>query len=239
MQMNEKESESSEGFGWKAILRFVIYLLLMPMVLFIAAGTLHWTMGWVYVILSLGFTAVSRILVFRTNPDMLKERARSLDAENVKRWDKILLVFAAILGPLTIFVVAGLDVRFSWSQDISIAIRLLALLGVIIGYMIGGWAMVANKFFSAMVRIQKERHQFTVSDGPYKIVRHPGYAGGILTLLSTPLMLGSLWAILPAVLVMCLVIVRTYLEDKTLQEELEGYKEYSTKVRFRLLPGIW
>ena len=237
--MRESKSESSEGIGWKAILRFVMLVLLMPMVLFIAAGTLHWTMGWIYVILSTGFTATSRILVFRKNPEMLKERARSLESEDVKKWDKVILPVGAIIGPLVIFMIAGLDVRFSWSPDIPLLFQSLALIGVITGYVIGGWAMVANKFFSAVVRIQKERNQIVVSDGPYKVVRHPGYAGAILTLLSTPIMLGSLWAVLPVVFVLCLTIVRTHLEDKTLQEELDGYREYSSRVRFRLLPGIW
>lgn len=170
---------------------------------------------------------------------MLKERARSLESEDVKEWDKVILLFGAIIGPLVIFMITGLDVRFSWSPDIPLLFQSLALIGVIMGYVIGGWAMVANKFFSAVVRIQKERNQIVVSDGPYKVVRHPNYAGAILTLLSTPIMLGSLWAILPVVLVLYLTIVRTHLEDKTLQEELDGYREYSSRVRFRLLPGIW
>jgi protein-S-isoprenylcysteine O-methyltransferase Ste14 len=234
-----KENESFEGVGVKAILRFVVYLLLMPLVLFIAAGTLHWTVGWIYVIISLTFTAVSRILVFRKNPDMLMERARSLEARDVKGWDRTILLFGAALGPLAIYIVTGLDVRFSWSPHIPLIIQSVAVIAVILGYLIGGWAMIANKFFSAMVRIQKERNQTVVSDGPYRFVRHPGYAGGILTLLSTPIMLGSLWAFLPAGFVVGLIIVRTFLEDKTLQAELDGYREYSREVKFRLLPGVW
>lgn len=237
--MKKNEDKSSESIGLKVILRFVMYLLSMPIVLFIAAGTLRWTMGWIYVILSITFTAVSRIIVFRKNPEMLKERARSLDAENVKSWDKAVLLFGGIIGPLLIFAVIGLDVRFSWSPHIPTLIQSLAVIVVILGYVIGDWAMIVNKFFSAVVRIQKERNQTVVSDGPYRFVRHPGYTGGILALLSTPLMLGSLWALLPAGFVIGLTIVRTFFEDKTLQEELDGYKEYSSRVKFRLLPGIW
>lgn len=237
--MKENENKSSESIGLKAILRFVMYLLLMPMVLFLAAGTLHWTMAWIYVIISIIFAAVSRILVFRKSPEMLKERARSLTAEHVKSWDKAVLLFGGIIGPLLIFAVIGLDVRFSWSPHIPILIQSLAVIVVILGYVIGDWAMIVNKFFSAVVRIQKEQNQTVISDGPYKFVRHPGYTGGILVLLSTPLMLGSLWALLPAGAVVGVTIVRTFLEDKTLQEELDGYKEYASKVKFRLLPGIW
>ncbi len=114
--MKKNEMKSSEGFGWKAILRFLMYLLLMPMTLFIAAGTLYWAWGWIYVVISIAFTGISRIMAFRKNPEMLKERARSLEAENVKSWDKAILLSGAILGPLVIYVVAGLDYRFSWSH---------------------------------------------------------------------------------------------------------------------------
>ncbi len=237
--MKENENKSSEGIGWKAIVRFVVYLLLMPLVLFIAAGTLHWTMGWIFVVLSYASTGISRIIVFRRNPETLKERARSMDSENVKGWDRAILLFAAMLGPLMIYIVTGLDFRFSWSPDIPILIQSLALIGVVLGYVIGTWAMVANRFFSAVARIQKEQSQTVISNGPYRFVRHPGYAGGILAMLSAPIMLGSLWALLPAGFVISLTIVRTFLEDTMLQKELDGYKEYSHMVKFRLLPGVW
>ena len=236
--MKEKKNNSSEGFGWKAVSRFVLYLLLLPMVLFIAAGTLHWTMGWFYVGISLAFTGISRILVYRRNPDMLKERARSLEAADAKEWDRIILLFGIMVGPLVLYSVAGLDFRFSWSH-IPVIIQLGAVVGVVLGYILSGWAMVVNTFFSTVVRIQKERNQTVVSGGPYRVVRHPGYAGGILTLFSTPIMLGSLWAVLPAGFIVGLTIVRTFLEDKTLQEELDGYEDYSKTVRFRLVPGVW
>jgi protein-S-isoprenylcysteine O-methyltransferase Ste14 len=237
--MKENENESSEGVGLKAILRFVVYLLLMPMILFIAAGTLYWTVGWIYVIISVTFTAISRIVVFHKNPEMLVERGRSLEAADVKGWDRTILLLGAVLGPLAIYIVTGLDIRFSWSSHIPTVIQSLAFITVVFGYFIAGWAMIANKFFSAVIRIQKERNQTVVSDGPYKFMRHPGYAGGILTLFSTPIMLGSLWAFLPTGFVVSLIIVRTFLEDKTLQAELDGYREYSKKVKFRLLPGVW
>jgi protein-S-isoprenylcysteine O-methyltransferase Ste14 len=237
--MKEHEPEPSEGLGMKAILRFVMYLLLMAMVLFIAAGTVHWTMAWVYILLSYSSIAISRIVVFYRNPETLRERGRSLDAENVRNWDKAVLLFAALLGPLFMLIVAGFDFRFFWSPHIPGLIQLLALIFVIVGYAIGGWAMIANKFFSAVVRIQKELNQTVIRNGPYRVVRHPGYLGGILSILSTPVMLGTLWALLPAAFVAGLTIVRTSLEDKALKEELDGYKEYSQEVKYRLLPGIW
>lgn len=237
--MKENEPGPSEGFGMKAILRFVMYLLLMPSVLFIAAGTVHWTMGWIYILLSYAFTAVSRIVVFYRNPETLRERGKSLDAENVRNWDRVLLLFVALLGPLVMLIVAGLDFRFSWAPRIPGLIQSLGLIFLVLGYMISSWAMIANKFFSAVVRIQKEQDHRVIRDGPYRVVRHPGYLGGILSILSAPVMLGSLWALLPAAFVASLTIARTSLEDKALKEELDGYEEYSQEVKYRLMPGIW
>ena len=99
--------------------------------------------------------------------------------------------------------------------------------------------MVANRFFSAVVRIQHDRGHKVVRDGPYRIVRHPGYAGGLYTWLTAPLMLGTLWAYIPALLTVCALVVRTALEDRTLIQELPGYAEYTARTRYRLLPGIW
>jgi len=161
-----------------------------------------------------------------------------LETANVREWDRIILLLGIVVGPLVLYSVTGLDFRFSWSH-IPVIIQLGAVVGVVLGYILSGWAMVVNAFFSAVVRIQKERNQTVVSGGPYRVVRHPGYLGGILTLLSTPIMLGSLWALLPAGFVVGLTVVRTFLEDKTLQEELNGYKDYSKTVRYRLLPGVW
>ena len=101
------------------------------------------------------------------------------------------------------------------------------------------WAMIVNNFFSLVVRIQKDRGHTVVSSGPYAYVRHPGYIGGILFQLATPVMLGTLWALVPAGLAACLIVIRTVLEDKTLQAELDGYKDYAARVRYRLLPGVW
>jgi protein-S-isoprenylcysteine O-methyltransferase Ste14 len=99
--------------------------------------------------------------------------------------------------------------------------------------------MVSNKFFSTSVRIQMERDHTVASGGPYRYVRHPGYVGYIVSGFAAPLALGSLWALIPAAITLCLLVVRTALEDRTLQDELDGYREYAARVRYRLLPGVW
>jgi protein-S-isoprenylcysteine O-methyltransferase Ste14 len=108
-----------------------------------------------------------------------------------------------------------------------------------LGYVLSSWALLENRFFSGVVRIQKDRGHQVVSTGPYGFVRHPGYAGALLAYLVTPVLLDSTWAFIPAVLMAGVVILRTALEDRTLQEELPGYKDYARKTRYRLLPGIW
>ncbi len=175
----------------------------------------------------------------RKTPDLLVERARSLEAEDVERWDRILVPLVALYGPLATWVVAGLDERFGWAPHVALWIQLAALAVVVLGYAVGTWAMATNAFFSAYVRIQAERGHTVVSGGPYRWVRHPGYASGIASTLATPVVLGSVWALVPAGLVVVLLVVRTALEDRALGEKLPGYAEYSRRTRYRLVPGIW
>jgi len=232
-------SEVISGIGWKAWLRFAAFMLLLPMVLFIAAGRLDWVWAWVYVGVAVSFTFISRIAVIRTNPDLLAERAQSLEREDVESWDRLIFFFIVLVGPLAMMIVAGLDERFGWSAQIPLALRLVALAIMVPGYVVSAWAMAVNRYYSAVVRIQKDRGQTVVTDGPYRFVRHPSYASGIVGWLVTPIMLGSLWAFIPCSLAALVTVIRTALEDKTLLEELDGYKEYAAQVRYRLLPGIW
>lgn len=232
-------SEVISEVGWKAWLRFAAYTLLLPIVLFIAAGRLNWVWAWVYVGIVVSFTLVSRIAVIRTNPDLLAERAQSLDREDVKGWDRLILFFLLLIGPLAMMIVAGLDERFDWSPQIRLPFQLVALAIMVLGYVVSTWAMAVNRYYSAVVRIQKDRGQTVVTDGPYRFVRHPSYATGIVAYLMIPILLGSLWALIPCSLVVLGTIIRTALEDKTLLEELDGYKEYAKRVRYRLIPGVW
>ena len=239
VEQPEGKPDAISGIGWSAVLRFVVFVLLLPLVLFVAAGRLDWVMAWVYVGMHIAFTVVSRAIAMRKNPQLLAERAQSLKAENAKSWDRAMVVLVGLCGPLVMWVVAGLGERFNWPPQIPLALQIAALVVVVLGYAIGTWAMIVNAFFSAVVRIQEERNQTAVSDGPYRFVRHPAYAGGIVAYLAMPVMLGTLWALLPATLAVAGVIIRTVLEDRTLREELPGYAEYAQQTRYRLVPGIW
>jgi protein-S-isoprenylcysteine O-methyltransferase Ste14 len=224
---------------FKVVTGFLIFLIFPPALLFISAGTFNWPMAWLHTLLSLVATLGSRLIVFRRNPDTLRERARFTASEGTKSWDRILVVIGALFGPAAVMIVAGLDFRFGWSGIVSETVQYLSALILALGYGVAVWAMVVNRFFSAVARIQLDRGQTVVTTGPYRIVRHPSYAGGLVASLALPLMLNALWALLPTVAIVIVLIIRTALEDKMLREELPGYGDYAEKTAYRLIPGLW
>lgn len=158
--------------------------------------------------------------------------------KGAKAWDTALLGLYGV-AMMIMWIVAGLDLRYGWSSGISPSAQILALLIVIAGYALVVWATGTNAFFSQVVRIQTERGHTVIRSGPYRVVRHPAYVGMILVVVGAPILLGSWWALIPGVISAVLMIVRTSLEDKTLQAELPGYREYAQRTRYRLLPGVW
>jgi len=170
------------------------------------------------------------------DPELINKRGKV--AKNVKKWDRILMTLYTIT--LAVMpIVAGLDaVRFGWSV-MSPYWMILGFVLFIFAFIFGTRAMMANTHFETYVRIQDERDHKPISEGPYRIIRHPGYAGAILMFLGTPFILSSWWSFIPCAMMTLLFIIRTYKEDQTLQDELPGYKEYTQQVRYRLLPGIF
>jgi protein-S-isoprenylcysteine O-methyltransferase Ste14 len=222
----------------KTITRLVFVLFVFPLTPMIISGAWNWWEAWAYAIINIVGFIVSRVLAARRNPDIIAERARSMELEGAKSWDKILSPMLAF-GSLIILIVAGADKGFGWTTPFTLNAKLVALLVIILGFVFGSWAMVENKFFSGVVRIQTDRGHRVVTTGPYRIIRHPGYAGALWTYLALPILLDSLWAFIPAVLLLGILVLRTSLEDRTLQAELPGYKEFTQKTRYRLFPGIW
>jgi protein-S-isoprenylcysteine O-methyltransferase Ste14 len=203
-------------------------------VLFLSVGRWNWVMGWVFVIATTLWVGATALVVIPRNPELLAERLGP--RKGAKTWDAVIM---SIIGPALIacYIVAGLDVRYGWTR-ISLPLQIIALIIVVLGYALIVWATAANPFFSLIVRIQQERGHTVAAGGPYRFVRHPAYVGGVALYLATPLMLGSLWALIPGGLSAVLMVVRTTLEDKMLLNELEGYKEYAGRVRHRLLPRV-
>ncbi|MGC9361208.1 MAG: methyltransferase family protein [Anaerolineae bacterium] len=223
----------------RAAIGFAAYLLLAPALMFLAAGTTRWPTAWAYTLIMVVGTIISRLLVWRTNPDTLRERAKFASAENTKPWDRALVVIVGIGGPVTCMVVAGLDYRWGWSPEVPLAWQVAAAVAVTAAVGISVWAMVANAYFSAVARIQSDRGQQVVTSGPYAVVRHPSYASAVLLSVVMPVMLGTLWAWVPQLGVIAALVIRTRLEDRMLREELEGYEAYAEEVRWRLVPGVW
>lgn len=157
----------------------------------------------------------------------------------MKDWDKIVGGLWGIAYFVLTPVVAGLDFRFGWTGRVSVVVHLSGVVAFALGFGLFGWAMLTNAHFSTVVRVEQEAGQVPHTEGPYRIVRHPGYLGAVAQSLSVPLLLGSAVALLPAVAAAVLMIVRTHLEDDTLREELPGYNDYTKDVPYRLVPGIW
>lgn len=225
--------------GLGSILLGLISLIGLPLSLFLSAGKWNWREAWIYVIVSMLGTIGSRVIMARKNPDLVAERSQSISASDAKSWDKWIMPYAAVFGPLFVFVVAGLDERYGWLPDIPPWLLWVGVGLLLAAIAFSTWAMTVNRFFSGTVRIQTERGHKVVSSGPYRMVRHPGYLAGVIGYLAMPLILGSSWSYLPVLVGILVIFIRTYLEDKTLQEELPGYREYTQQTRFRLIPGIW
>jgi protein-S-isoprenylcysteine O-methyltransferase Ste14 len=218
---------------FRRVVQTILTLVLQSVILFISAGTYRWIWAWIFVVTGV----VILVINFMVLPqEVIEERGRKKG--NVKKWDKILTTIS-ILPLLGIYIISGLDYRFNWSGDLQISINIIGIVLSFLGSMIFTWSMVSNRYFSTMVRIQEERGHQVAVEGPYKYVRHPGYVGYIIMVISTPLALASLYALIMSLMVSAIFIIRTALEDKTLSIELDGYEEYSKKVRYRLIPFIW
>jgi protein-S-isoprenylcysteine O-methyltransferase Ste14 len=193
----ERPSEGSATpngiWGW--VLQITAYTLIIAGSLFISSDRLDWEMAWAYVGLFVASQALTALILIPGNPELLAARAENKD--DAKDWDKTLSRLAALFGPLSMWIMAGLDARFAWSAPVSLPVQVVALAIAGLGSLLTIWAMASNRFFYGVVRIEKDGHT-VASAGPYQYVRHPGYAGGIIFDLATPLALGSWWTFIPA-----------------------------------------
>ncbi len=223
--------------GIRGIVVQTISLVIGLAILFASAGTLQWVRGWIYTGMVSIYWIVSTSVLARVNPEVLNARGNVVK-EGTKGFERVWVVIYPALTFANL-VVMGFDaVRFQWSfmhfwfTFIGIFIFTAASLLVI-------WAMAVNKFFECTARIQTDRQHYVCTAGPYRIMRHPGYAGGILSLLAYPFVLGSWWGFVLHGILAIILVVRTALEDSMLQNELAGYREYASQVKYRLVPLLW
>jgi protein-S-isoprenylcysteine O-methyltransferase Ste14 len=221
-------------FRLKLILRLAIVLAIVGGILFAAAGRIDLPFFWAYLAVFAGFGGVALLTV---SPELIEERRRPAEAG---RDNLALLRLVAILVFVSQWIFAGVDVgRFHWSDTVPPALRVAGLASLAAVFAVWYWAMRTNPFFSSAVRIQHDRGHRVVSSGPYRFVRHPGYAALVLLGWGGALALGSWYALLPHVVVVALFVHRAALEDRMLREELDGYAAYAATVRSRIFPGIW
>jgi protein-S-isoprenylcysteine O-methyltransferase Ste14 len=206
--------------------------------LFWAAGTVSWVMGWVVVIIYAAWVAGMAAVMLMWQPELIAERLGP--KKGGKGWD---LAILGVLGMANLarLIVAGLDHRYSCTAagTFPLPLTIVAAALAAAGYAFFVWATASNAFFSQQVRLQDDRGQRVATGGPYRFVRHPGYAGALLFELLAPIALGSWWAVIPSLVGVVALLVRTALEDRALQSELAGYSEYAARTRYRLVPGIW
>ena len=222
----------------KVLLMLIVFIVIMPMLPLLISWRWGWWEAWVYFAFSLLGFIVSRTLAGRKHPDLIRERGKYLEHDNPEPWDKRLAPLMGVVGA-AIPIAAGLDGRFGPSADFGWAIKAVTLLFFLASNVLGTAALMANRFFSGMVRLQTERGHHVINTGPYGWVRHPGYLGALLTYVAVPFLLDSWWTLIPVFLSCLAIVIRTRLEDSFLQEALEGYHDYAQKVRYRLIPGIW
>jgi protein-S-isoprenylcysteine O-methyltransferase Ste14 len=234
-QGTDKRSNVAKGI----VLRFAaiaITFVLQAILLFGGAGRLNWLWAWVYFGISLVTVAINGAIMLRTSPGTIAERGRP---KEVQSWDKLVSGIGGASMYLALPLVAGLDMRFGWTPALPVTWHVAGAALLTAGYGLTAWAMISNAYFSTAVRIQSERGHAVCRSGPYRYVRHPGYVGMTLQSLGMPFLLGSSWALLPALVAAVAMVIRTALEDRMLQAELPGYQEYTGEVRYRLIPGIW
>jgi protein-S-isoprenylcysteine O-methyltransferase Ste14 len=220
-------------------IRLVVAYLLIPLILFLCGWDLGWWQGWLYSVLIMTAGIGGRIWAEQRHPGLTAERQSVENIQNAKGWDKVLAPLMAVSISYPMVAAAGLDHRYNWSPDFPLWLIVVGFVLISLGYLFASWALVENRFFSSVVRIQTERGHVVCDTGPYRFVRHPGYSGSIVALFGIVLALGSVWTLLPTAVALIIAVIRTTLEDRTLQEELPGYRDYAQHVRYRLIPWIF
>ena len=231
--------EATQSASPRQWINVAVAYLLIPLILLICGSDLAWWQAWLYSLLIVAAGIGGRMWAEQRHPGLMAERQNIENIQNAKAWDQVLAPLMAVSIGFPPVIVAGLDHRHGWSPEFPLWLIVLGFILVSLGYAFAAWALAENRLFSSVVRIQTDRGHVVCDTGPYRIVRHPGYAGNIPPLVGIVLALGSVWTLIPAAVALIIAVSRTALEDYALQEELPGYREYARRVHYRLIPGIY
>jgi protein-S-isoprenylcysteine O-methyltransferase Ste14 len=232
---SSKQSDVTKGIVARGVQVIGVFIF-QGLLLFPIAGKLDWIWAWIFLGIYLISIIINSIFLFINDPEMIAERGKP---KEFKKWDILVSSIWGVTQFLLIPIIASIDYRIGWTQNLGIFWHIIGVISFSLGLALFGWAMITNAYFSTAVRIQDDRGQKVCKTGPYKIVRHPGYLGTIFQSIGIPILLGSIWALIPGVIAIISMLVRTYFEDNTLNQELSGYIEYSQEVKFRIFPAIW
>jgi len=233
---SEEAAEPATARQW---CRLIAVYLLIPLILLLCGGDPGWWQAWFYSLLVIAAGIGGRMWAEQRHPGLFAERQSIENFQNAKTWDKVLAPLMAVSVAYPMVVVAGLDHRYNWSSEFPLWLIVIGFSLILLGYAFAAWALAENRFFSSVVRIQTDRGHVVCGSGPYRFVRHPGYAGTVLALFGIVLALSSVWTLIPAAVASIIAVIRTILEDQTLLEELPGYRDYARRVRYRLIPWMY
>lgn len=228
---------ATEVSNLRMVLRLLVAFIVMSAAFCCSAGTTAWLKAWLYMVIQFSFWTAAALWLKKHNPQLLKDRMVFLKPDT-RGWDKVIIKTSTVLF-IPYLLLPGFDaVRYQWSS-VPLPVSVIGYAGIILSLLLFFAVLRENAYLSRFVEVQKDKGHKVITTGPYRYVRHPMYVGLITLLYSLPVALGSLWTLIPASVLTLLFVVRTYLEDKTLHEELEGYRAYAEKVKYRLLPGVW
>jgi protein-S-isoprenylcysteine O-methyltransferase Ste14 len=236
-RQEDKKMKKLNRNGIRALIAPFRWIIISSVILLLASGEFFNFRFWIFIIISFTATIINSIVIYKYSPEILNKRGRS--GVGTKKWDLFLIIPYILISVLIVPLIVGLDaVRYRWSS-LDFYWMIPGIVLYLSGYIIISKSLLENLFFEGTVRIQKEDNHTVISTGPYSEIRHPGYAGMLLGAVSIPMILGSLYAYIPVCIMVILLLIRTYLEDRTLISELQGYSEYILKTRYRLIPGVW
>ena len=233
---HEEAGQAASPRQW---IRLIVVYLLMPLILLMCGRDYGWWQAWLYSLLIVAAGIGGRMWAEQRHPGLMAERQNVESIKNAKAWDKVLAPLMAVSVSYPMVFVAALDHRYNWSLEFPLWLNLIGFTLISVGYAFAAWALAENRFFSSVVRVQSDRGHVVCDSGPYRFIRHPGYAGSILALFGIVLALESVWTLVPAAVASIIAVIRTALEDQTLQRELPGYAGYAGRVRYRLIPWIY